>query len=171
MFPMHTLHLETEIRRSHINILGYAHDNKAWDNVTRWERRRLEKVGKPLENARRLQALGKRVDLAPNVADVYRETDLRKLTRFELFVLIICALAAILSGIAAAFQPIYLTVTVVTAWFASIAFRFYRHHLKCHWYLMGLDARKCPHCGKALVPLGRSVEMAIPSRYGIPRRD
>jgi hypothetical protein len=138
-------------------VLDFKYRNKAWMNVRRWQTARFGAVDK----GRSIQFLGRTDQLGPLIADAYTELTLRKYTRFELSVALACVSVAAISGIAAIYDPILLVLTIVSAWFASIAIRFYRHHLKCYWYVRTLNSQTCPFCGRSLVPMPTDAELVM----------
>lgn len=148
-----------------LNVLDFNHNNKAWMNVTRWQRAKKKTSARPLENSRRLQSLGRKEELGPIIADVYTELTLRSYTRFELSITLACIFIASISVIAAFSETGFLITTIVSAWFATIALRFYRHHIKCYWYVKMLNSQTCPYCGKSLGPVPKSVELIMASNH------
>jgi len=150
---------QSSLRISELNIQKFKHNNKAWMNVTRWQRDRTKVSAKPLENSRRLQSLGMKAQLKPIIVDVYSEIALRRYTRLELSITLACVFIAIISGIASFAEAGFLIVTIVSAWLATIGLRFYRHHIKCYWYIKMLNSQTCPYCGKSLGPIPNKVEL------------
>ena len=132
-----------------INVRRFSKVHKVQRNIIDWDDKKRKAARTALEKAHRLQNK-KRGEYAPNIAEVYREATLRRLTNIELTLTIGFTLSAILFIIGAFFLPILAIGTVFTAWFATIAFRLYRHHNKCHRYLLELNAQRCSHCGEPL---------------------
>jgi hypothetical protein len=139
-------------------LFDFRYNNKAWMHVIRWKTNRKKVSAGPLENSRRLKSLGMKAELKPIIADVYTELALRAYTKFELSIILACIFVAVISGIAAFNETAFLIVTLVSAWFATIGIRFYRHHIKCYWYIKMLNSQTCPHCGKSLGPTPNNIE-------------
>jgi hypothetical protein len=137
------------------DVLDFKHSNKAWTNVKRWQRARFD----ALEKGRRLQSSGLQDQLGPLIVDAYTESTLRRYTRFELSIAMACITVAAISAITAVYDPVLFVLTIVSAWLASIAIRFYRHHLKCYWYIKTLNSQTCPYCGKSLVAVPTNAEL------------
>jgi len=136
-------------------VLDFKHRNKAWTNVRKWQ---MAKYG-AIDKGRRLQVMGQQDHLGPLIVDAYTEFTLRKYTRLELSITLACVFVAALSGIAAIYDPVLLVLTLISAWLASIAVRFYRHHLKCYWYIRTLNAQTCPYCGRSLVSMPTNADL------------
>jgi hypothetical protein len=149
----------TSARKLRFNLFSFAHENKATQNVQRWKRKKKGKINRAMRNAERLRSIQRpRVEFGKNVAEVHSELELKKIMRLELTILTVFLFFAVISSAIGLSTPVYFVGTVLGSWFASIAWRCYRHHLKCYWHLVYIHAQKCPHCGKPLVSSGPYVK-------------
>lgn len=127
----------------------FKNDNKATQVVSRNEVRLRRKTSKALKNAYRLRSVGKGKEFGRNVAEYYKFDTLDRYVRIESAVLVGFVIVAVLSVFAVFLgSPVFMVMTVMSAWLASITFRLYKHHRKCFWHLINLEMHSCPHCGQ-----------------------
>ncbi len=138
-----------------------SQENKAWNNVARWEQNKRRTVNKPLAKARRLQSYGEKAGYDLDIVGTYSEDGLRKQIKMDYYATLACLVSMTVSGILALSEVNFFIITIFSVWFATIAYRFYKHHLKCLAYLSMLNAQKCPHCGMALASVNHPVETTI----------
>jgi hypothetical protein len=100
-------------------------------------------------NAYRLQEFGKGKEFGRNVAEVYKIDTLSRYIKIESVILLTCILVVSMSVVVVFLgSAVFMIVTVISAWFASIAYRFYKTHRRCFWHLIEIAAQPCPYCGK-----------------------
>ncbi len=138
-----------------------SQENKAWNNVARWERKKRKAIDKPLAKARRLQSYGEKAGYDLDIISIYNEDGLRKQIKMDYYVTLACLVSMTISGILALSESNFFIITILSVWFATIAYRFYKHHLKCLAYLSMLNAQKCPHCGMALASVNHQAQTTI----------
>jgi hypothetical protein len=154
--------------KSSVNVIVPSHNvfdfnvrSKVWRKVEGWNKTLKRTTQKPLENAHRLQKLEKTSELSPMIVDAYTESILLRYTRIELSFILVFLFATILSGIAAMSNSTFFIITIVTGWFVTIAYRAYRHHINCYWFIRTLNSNKCPHCGMSLTASPRNIDLPI----------
>ena len=128
-----------------------------------WKTALRRRTSEPMENASRLISLAGKGEMGPTVVDAYTEHVLGRYTKIEAITTTALTFAAALGVLASFSDGIFLIVTVVSAWLASIAYRAYRHHAQCLDYIRTLNSQICPHCGKPLVFAPRVIEVPIPA--------
>ncbi|TFG55288.1 MAG: hypothetical protein E4H30_07570 [Methanomassiliicoccus sp.] len=142
----------------YIDVRKSPRKYKVQNNISIWKKNLGRVRREALNNARHLHEVGKH-DHGPNVAEVYQGNKIQHLINIESTLVIICIIIAGLSAIGTVFVPILIIITIVSAWIASIVYRFYMHHKTCYNYLLELNAQRCPYCHKALiVQYGKSIK-------------
>jgi hypothetical protein len=151
---MYSSKAATTVNVYHHDPREFARNNKVRRKIAAWKNKFRKAIGKPMGNAHRLQGLNKE-DYGPNVADVYQENKIQVLMNIELYLTILFVFVAASTAIGAMFISILMIVTIFTAWFSTITYRLYKHHSKCYYYLLELNAQKCPYCHKSLLDYTR----------------
>lgn len=144
-----TTNIATSNSALYNTIKDYAHKNRVQQRLRDWKRNLYKSEKKVTDNTHRLQRLEKKA-YGKNVANVYQENDLRRIIVIESYLLIGFTFVAASSAFIAIYEPIYLISTIFTGWFATIAFRFLRHHSICLHHLQSISSQRCPYCGKSL---------------------
>jgi len=135
-----------------ISTEGPSHHrtNGAVNRANEWKRLGSKSSNRALNNAQRLQSTGRRNEYGPQIAEAYSEATLTKYTRMEIVATSVCLFGMVTTGILGLSNTNFFVATLVSAWLATVAYRGYRHHMKCLMYLRAHGPRVCPHCGKTI---------------------
>ena len=100
-------------------------------------------------------------EVGSDFSEAHREMKLRKLVRAELFLTLTFIATTLASVMGAMYMPMLLIIAVFTAWFATIFFRLYWHHLKCFKRMVEPKAQQCSSSSELSLVTGTTSDHAM----------
>ena len=100
-------------------------------------------------------------EVGSDLSEAYREMKLRRLIRAELFLTLTFIGTSLASVMGAMNMPLLLIIAVFTAWFATILFRLYWHHLKCYKRMVKPKSQQCSRSSELPLVTGTKNDHAM----------